>query len=185
VTPLDKFPSAVSPDGKLLAYTEWGDDRNIRFAALDGRRDVPEFPNTRRNEEHAAFSPDGRWIAFASDESGKNEVYVRPFPNMSARRAQISTNGGTEPHWTRGGHEIVFRRGDAIVAASFDPTTGAPGVSSALFTLPSANEGFRNTYDVTPDGARFLLAKPLYPSEDASVTIVVNWFPELRARLAK
>ena len=185
VNHLDKFPSSVSPDGKLLAYTEWDDDRNIKFAALDGSHAIPEFPNTRRNEEHAAFSPDGRWIAFTSDESGRTEVYVRPFPNLSARRAQISTNGGTEPHWTRGGHEIVFRRGDSMLAASFDLNTGAPGVSTVLFTLPSADEGFRNTYDATPDGARFLLTKPLYPSADASVTMVVNWFPELRAKLAK
>jgi Tol biopolymer transport system component len=185
VNHFDKFPSSVSPDGKLLAYTEWDDDRNIKFSALDGGRDVPEFPNSRRNEEQAAFSPDGRWIAFVSDESGKSEVYVRPFPNMSARRAQVSTSGGTEPHWTRAGREIVFRRGDAMLAASFDPSTGTPDVPTTLFALTSAYEGYRNTYDVTPDGARFLITKPLYPSADATVTMVVNWFPELRAKIAK
>jgi eukaryotic-like serine/threonine-protein kinase len=182
---VDKFPSSVSHDGKLLAYTEWDDDRNIKFAALDGSRDVPVFPNTRRNEEHAAFSPDERWIAFVSDESGKNEVYARPFPNMSARRIQISTDGGTEPHWTKGGREIVFRRGDAMLASAFDPATGAPAAPVVVFALTSAYDGYRNTYDVTPDGTRFLIAKPLYPSAEPTVAMVVNWFPELRGKLAK
>ena len=182
---LDKFPTSVSHDGKFLAFTEWDDDRNIKFAALDGAHDVPVFPNTRHNEEHAAFSPDGRWIAFASDESGKFEVYVRPFPAMGARRIQISTDGGTEPHWTRSGREIVFRHGDAMTAATFDPLSGTPGAPIVLFTLTPAYDGYRNTYDVTADGSRFLITKPLYPSPDASVTMVVNWFPELRAKLAK
>jgi Tol biopolymer transport system component len=181
----DKFPTSVSHDGTLLAYMQWEGDRNIKFAPLGGRRAVPEFPNTKRNEEHPAFSPDGRWIAYESDESGRNEAYARPFPNMAQRRIQVSTDGGSEPYWTKGGREIVFRHGDEVLAAAFDPTTGTPGTPAVLFTLPSAYDGYRNTYDVTPDGARFLMAKPLYPSAAAGVAIVLNWFPELRATLAK
>jgi serine/threonine-protein kinase len=120
-----------------------------------------------------------------SFQSGKNEVYARPFPNMSARRIQISTDGGTEPHWTKGGREIVFRRGDAMLASAFDPATGAPAAPVVVFALTSAYDGYRNTYDVTPDGTRFLITKPLYPSAEPTVAMVVNWFPELRGKLAK
>jgi Tol biopolymer transport system component len=182
---LDKFPTSVSHDGKLLAFTEWDSDRNIKFAALDGSDRVPVFPNSQRNEERATFSPDGRWLAYISDESGRYEVYVRPFPDMSARRIQVSIDGGTEPRWTRNAREIVFRRGDAIMAAAFEPVAGVPERPQTLFTIPASVDGFRSTYDVTPDGAKFLMTKPLFPSAASGVAFIVNWFPELRATLAR
>ncbi len=181
----DKFPTSVSRDGKLLAFTEWDADRNIKFAVLAGACHVPSFPNSPANEEHAVFSPDGHWIAYTSDESGKHEVYVRPFPNMSARRVQVSIDGGTEPRWTRNGRELVFRHGDAVLAAAFESATGSPGRLDTVFSVPAATDGFRSTYDVTPDGNRFLMTKPLYPPGPSSVATIVNWFPELRAKLAR
>ena len=184
VNHVDKWPSSVSPDGRLLAYTEWDEDRNIKFAALDSTVRAPTFPNTRQNEERLVFSPDGRWVAYVSDESGKPEVYVRPFPDMKLRRVQISVNGGDEPRWTRGGHEIVFRSGDAMVAAPFDAGTGAPGPAATLFTLAPPGDAFLSTYDVAGDGSRFLITKPLYPAATSDVVIVVNWFTELARRLS-
>jgi hypothetical protein len=181
----DKFPTSVSPDAALLAFTQWDPDRNIRFLALNGRAVVPTFPNSDRNEENAAFSPDGRWIAYTSDESGKKEVYARAFPNMSARRIQISIDGGTEPRWTRNAHEIVFRRGNALMAVAFEPATGTPSAPVTLFSIPYVSDGFRNTYDAMPDGSRFLMTKPLFAAAGVNAAFITNWFPELEAKLAK
>jgi serine/threonine-protein kinase len=185
ISKVDKFPTSVSPDGKLLAFTEWATDRNVKFVALDGTSPTPTFPNSESNDEQAAFSPDGHWIAYESDESGIAEVYARPFPNMFGRPIRISIAGGTEPHWTRGGREIVFRRGDSVVAASFDPVKGTPGAPATLFAIPTAYEGFRATYDAAADGLRFLVSKPLYPSAASNINFVVNWFPELRQAMSK
>ena len=182
----DAFSNSVSPDGKLLAYTGWGAARRIKFLPLDsGSTGAPAFPNSESNQEQAAFSQDGRWIAYESDESGRSEVYVRPFPNMFGRVVRISTEGGSEPRFARGGREIVFRHGDAVLTAAFDPAAGVAGTPVTLFALPTAYDGFRATYDVAPDGSRFLMTKPLYPSDASAVNIVLNWFPELRRALSK
>ena len=185
VNHVDKWPSSVSADGRILAFTEWDEDRNVKFAALDSNVRPPAFPNTRQNEERPAFSPDGRWIAYASDESGQPEVYVRPFPDMTSRRVQISVGGGNEPRWSRGGREIVFRQGDAMMAATFDPAAGAPGTTTTLFKLAPPNDAFLSTYDVAPDGSRFLVTKPLYTSTTSDVVVVVSWFTELTRRFAR
>lgn len=181
----DAFSSSVSADGKFLAYTSWQAARHIKLLSLDGKTDAPPFPNSESNDEQAAFSPDGHWLAYQSDESGRSEIYVRPFPNMFGSRVRISVDGGSEPRWTHGGREIVFRRGDGVLAATFDPASGASGKPMTLFTIPTAYDGFRATYDVRADGSQFLMTRPLYPSATSDVDIVVNWFPELRRAMAK
>jgi eukaryotic-like serine/threonine-protein kinase len=183
----DKIPTSVSPDGRLLAYHEVASGRKIKFLALDGSSTTITFPSTANDERQAAFSPDGRWLAYASDESGHTEVFVRPFPNMGSRRQQISTGGGGEPRWTRGGREITFRDGPRIMAASFDPTTGDPGRPVELFSGPFQPQSPVGSlsYDVTADGNRFLLARPQSPGKSRDVVIVVNWLSELTRTLAK
>ena len=186
LVPGDKVPISVSPDGKILAYQELARDANIRFAALDGSAAAIAFPNVPGDQRHPVFSPDGHWLAFTSDESGRAEVYVRPFPNLASGRQQVSTEGGEEPRWTRGGREIVFRSGNRMMAAPIDPAA-APGRPVELFSgdyvQPYPVGSY--SYDVAPDGNKFLMAKPQAITGGRDVVVVVNWFSELTRALAK
>ena len=133
------------------------------------------FLQTPFNDTQGRFSPDGRWVAYTSNESGKEEVYVVPFPGPGGKW-QVSTAGGRVPRWTRNGREIVYQApGDEIMAVevSLAPTFQA-GIPRALFKANLQRPpGWQ--YDVTPDGERFLVN--LRPGEQVSdpVTLVQNW----------
>src|SRR5206468_2002199 len=153
--------------------------REVHFLALDSvRRELPAFPHVR-NEKTPMFSPDGRWIAFVSDESGRDEVYVRPFATPGTTLRQISTVGGRDPRWTRGGQELVFRNGIRMMAAPFDLRTGEPGKAVELLVRAGWADAATTSYDVTPDGTRFLVTKPQFASATRDIVIVVNWTAEL------
>ena len=124
---------------------------------------------TGRNEQAGRFSPDGRWIAYQSDESGRNEIYVQPFPGPGAR-SQISTDGGTNPHWRGDGRELFFVGVEERLMASSVNISGSIIEAGAPVTLFSKPEG---PYTASTDGQRFLVAAT---SEDASpITILLNW----------
>ena len=187
LVPGDKVPISVSPDGNMLAYHELARDANIRFAALGGSAVAITFPKVPGDQRHPVFSPDGHWLAFTSNESGRSEVYVRPFPNLASGRQQVSTDGGEEPRWTRGGREIVFRSGNRMMAAPIDPFVAAPGRPVELFSgeYVQAYPVGSYSYDVAPDGSKFLMAKPQAIAGGRDVVVVVNWFSELARTLAK
>ncbi len=113
-----QFPNSWSPDGHMLAFTEadpttgW----HIWMLRLEADRKPQPFEQTPSNEGGAKFSPDGRWLAYESDESGQREVYVRPFPGPGGKWP-VSTEGGTEPVWTRNGRELLYRNGDKMMVA--------------------------------------------------------------------
>jgi WD40 repeat protein len=122
------------------------------------------------NQTYGAISPDGRWAAYASDESGKFDIYVDSFPKPGSR-IRVTTAGGTEPRWRRDGSELYFRRGSGIHAARFQigsSTTAAP--SAPLFDAGAAVR----SYDVSPDG-RFLLNLPAPMQTPSSITLVHHW----------
>jgi eukaryotic-like serine/threonine-protein kinase len=128
------------------------------------------------------LSPDGRWLAYLSDETGRFEVYVRPFPG-SGPRAQVSTGGGTEPVWSRDGGALFYRSGPALLRARLT-TAPSPAVAArdTLFRGAFLRDPSHANYDVAADG-RFLM---LQNAADQSETLVVlNWARELRARLAR
>jgi serine/threonine-protein kinase len=136
---------------------------------------------TKGNETNPTFSRDGRWLAYASSESGTKEVYVRPFPGPG-RRLQVSTDGGFEPVWSRNGRDLFYRRGDAMMAATITtepvPTAGSPRM---LFkgTYAETDTGGAG-YDVAADG-RFLMVQPVEaPQSATSINLVLNWFDELK-----
>ncbi len=128
------------------------------------------------------FSPDGRWLAYVSDESGRDEVYMQPFPGPGGKR-QISTEGGREPVWARNGRELFYRQGDELMAVEITLEPFTAGKPTMLFEgrydrsyVAGAN------YDVTPDGQRFVFIKS--SAEELAVTqlnVVLNWFEELKA----
>jgi len=138
------------------------------------------------NAGGARFSPDGHWVAYVSDESGRNEVYVRPYPEGT--RVQISVAGGSQPVWSSNGHELFFRSGDELLAVTVSP---GPNFSASkpvvLFSrsMPEDSSGraydFMADYDVSNDGRRFVF--PKYHPDSTNVPharVILDWFLELK-----
>ena len=128
-------------------------------------------------------STDGRWLAYQSDESGQSEVYVRPFPEVDGGRWQVSTGGGTEPLWARSGKELFYiGSSDAMMSVAVEGgATFRAGNPTRLFEWPYFR-GVDRTYDVSPDGRRFLMIKPVGPEQTtaSSIIVVQHWTEELK-----
>ena len=138
---------------------------------------------TEFNERNGEISPNGRWLAYTSDDSGTAEIYVRPFPNVDDGHWQISTSGGFHPLWSRDGRELFYRDGSRVFAVpvetegDFDHATPKLLFGGLFLTRPG------RTYDVSPDGKRFLMIKASATTEEGSqpdVVMVENWFEELK-----
>ena len=169
-----QYPHSWSPDGRALAYyeesPETGDDLWI-VNPLDNE-DPRVFLETEFNERFPSFAPNGRWIVYESDESGRLEVYVRSFPEAAAKQ-QISTGGGEFPVWSRDGDEIFYLDGDKMMAVDVLPDDMRLGKPRLLFEIDDA----RRTYDVAKDG-RFLMT--IDPRLSIThLQLVHNWFQEL------
>jgi len=165
-----------SPDGRFILYADRNPDTNwdLWILPLEGERKPIPFLRTRFREMEATFSPDGRWVAFASDESGRWEVYVQPFQGPGVKR-RISTSGGSLPRWRRDGRELFYLGLDNQLMAvpvrlgsSFEP-----GTPRALFSIEAA-QGGEISYDVAADGQRFIVNSPI-PGAPAAPTVVLNW----------
>ena len=145
-----------------------------------------------RSERNPEVSPDGRWLAYESDESGRFEIYVRPFPSVDAGRWQISNTGGTRPAWARNGRELFYVSADAqMMAVSVSRDSGNAftyGRPTALFSTSALYTGLSGrTYDVAADG-RFLLVKQppgAGATENQAIVVVENWIDEVRQRLGQ
>jgi serine/threonine-protein kinase len=174
---------SFSPDGQFISFTR-PDPRTQRdiwiLSVRDRTRKV--FLATPATEGAGRFSPDGRWLAYVSDESGQPEIYVQPFPGPGGKW-QISTDGGSEPAWNPNGRELFYRTGDSMMAV---PVTTQPSFSAGrpaeLFKgtyLASTFPLTGTTYDVTRDGQRFVMIKDQGASA-TQIKVVVNWFEELK-----
>ncbi|TFG50131.1 MAG: hypothetical protein E4H38_04035, partial [Gemmatimonadales bacterium] len=177
-----------APDGKRLAIRvgpRAGTGRDIGYIEV-GRDSVPTMlANSKFDENTPRLSPDGKWLAYASDESGKLEIYVRPFPEGGGRW-QVSTDGGSEPLWSRRGDELFYRSGDQHLMAAQVRITPTFSVGSRVRLFSTANYGGDVTYtryDVTPDGRRFIFARQ--PPTDRDLIVVLNWAEELKRRTEK
>ena len=179
-------PQSWSRDGRFLIYLE----RNPETAAdlwvlpLDGKQKPSAFLNSKFEERMAQFSPDGRWVAYGSDESGLAEIYLRPFP-ASSGQWQVSTLGGVTPRWRRDGKELYYISPDAkLMAVPVFGTGTAPeiGTPMALFQTHIVNGGANVAgvpwqYDVAPDG-RFLINVVMGDAGAAPITVIQNWAPK-------
>jgi hypothetical protein len=195
-------PSAWTPDGKVLAFVETHPTTALDIWGIDvigSDRQLKPIVRTANAETHPAFSSDGRWLAYASNDSGRFEVYVQPFPGPG-RRVQISTDSGSSPAWRGDGKELYyvdqrmvgggdrFRiEGPALVSVmAVRVHAGREGFSVGaprkLFEGPFVVESGARSYDVTRDGQRFLMVQVLEPLPEPAteLILVTNWFEELR-----
>jgi serine/threonine-protein kinase len=200
--------SSFSPDGQLLAFIEASPEtgRDIWVLNLKDRKAQP-FLRTPYEETAPRFSSDGKWLAYSSDESGRREIYVQPYPGPGGKW-QISTDGGQEPVWNPKGGELFYRSGSKIMAVDVNPSrpsgpdgpsgprgdregavpTGfAAGKPRMLFegTAYLATTASFPYYDVSPDGQRFLMLKPVEAETAAptQINVVLNWFEELKRKV--
>ncbi|MBI4470974.1 MAG: protein kinase [Acidobacteria bacterium] len=186
---LDKKPTSWSPDGRFLLY-HTADPKTIRdlwVLPLWGdreskiRRGEPfPFVQTEFREVFGQFSPDGRWITYESDESGRGEIYVTPFPATAGGKQRISTSGGRLAKWRGDGREIFYLGRDNSKLMAVDVNRkGATleiGTVRALFDVP----GSIFPYDVTADGQRFLVNTPVEQKVLSPITLVINWTADLK-----
>jgi Tol biopolymer transport system component len=180
----DVGPMSWSRDGRWIVMIRIDPDNNSDIWALptDGG-DPVALAASSFDESTPALSPDGRWLAYASDESGKSEVYVTTFPNP-ARRWQVSTDGGELPQWRADGRELFFIRPDgSLAAAEVDGTsdTFSVGEVGALFSW-AQTPAYGWPYGVTGDGQRFLVNRSLTSTESAPLTLALNWDADLQVR---
>jgi Tol biopolymer transport system component len=176
---LSKFPQSWSPDGKLLAYlsVSASQGQDVFILPMDGSGEPFPFVATSFNEGVGArFSPDGRWISYTSDESGRQEIYVKPFPDTGARW-RVSIDGGLIATWRGDGRELYFvePRTNRLMVAALSFAEDGLRVDSVQPIASINPAGPRSFYDVMPDGQRFLVNSVLDGAGRAPITLVVNW----------
>jgi Tol biopolymer transport system component len=167
-------PRDLSPDGRHLLYAKQSPrtDYDLWALPLTGDRKPFALAQTPFAEIDAKFSPDGRWIAFDSNETGRREVFVQPFPGPGAK-IQVSTAGGRFPRWRRDGRELYYIRQDAVLMSrsiELNGSTPATGPAQPLFAVP-----LNEWYEPSRDGQRFLITRTV--SEASPITVVLNWKP--------
>jgi serine/threonine-protein kinase len=182
------YPRAVSPDGRsvVLGDTKSRGDQDLIEAVLGQPLTSRSLVSTPANETSADVSPDGRWLAYESDESGQDEVYVRPFPDVNGGRWQISSGGGSKPVWARNGLELFYidRSGSLVSVTVRKSQRFDAGKPVVLFPNNHYVSTGPRAYDVSPDGQRFLFVKDITSVDQAAtprnLIVVLNWTEELK-----
>lgn len=190
--PSSLLPQVVTPDGRAVVVRDLN-QQNLALLPLDGNGRSQPLMATTFIESGAELSPDGRWLAYQSNESGRDEIYVRPFPDVNAGRWQVSTGGGRMPLWARDGNELFYvaplsrpaTYGDVIMrvqvesGTSWHATTPSTVFQGPYF-FPRGNAS--RSFDISPDGRQFLMIK--VPGEQSaaseSLVVVQNWLEELK-----
>ena len=194
------YPQSVSPDGKSLLLRRYFASPSVLSGLYLLPVDPSREPQAREaralladpklNEFNGEISPDGRWIAYSSNESGRQEIYVRPFPAVDSGRWQISSEGGNKPLWSRSGGELFFVAANRLVAVPVSAgTTFTYGKPQPLLNLDARAYEFGSggrTFDISKDGKRFLMTKNAASGATTarpSIVVVSNWFDELKAKM--
>jgi eukaryotic-like serine/threonine-protein kinase len=183
-----KIPTSWSRDGRfLLYYGGTGAKDELWVLPLEGDHKPVQLRASKFNEVVGVFSPDGRWIVYESDESGRYEAYVRPFlaigpsgvPSLGEGKWQISRDGAALPKWRADGKEIIFQGPNGSPMAVEVRTKGTAfeaGIPKQLFQLPTGS----SYWDVTSDGEKFLVPVPSGPQSRTPITVVLNWQADLK-----
>jgi serine/threonine-protein kinase len=179
-------PASWSPDGKTVAIIDDPPDTGADIVMLDvGSGRVTPFLNSPFNEQYPVFSPDGRWMAYTSNESNREEVYVRPVPGPGPKYL-VSSEGGREPLWARNGKQLFYRKfpsGQMWVVDVRTDGVFSPGKPRLLFEKPGFQHSFPiRAYDLSLDSQRFLMVKveERKPTPVTEMILVQNWFEELK-----
>ena len=178
------FATSWSADGRFLAFSEQDPKTGVDIWILPVGGDRKPYPFVRSSfrEWFGEFSPDGRWIAYESNESGRSEVYLRPFPGPGGKW-QVSTEGGARPEWSRDGRELFYFENDKIMRVTVDGGQAlAVGRPELLFPCNCFDSG--RYYEVTPDAKHFVLIQNAQPvSPVAELNLVLGWGHELERRM--
>jgi tRNA A-37 threonylcarbamoyl transferase component Bud32 len=181
----DKFPGSVTSDGTQLVFAEeWAGMRRVMLGALDGKAPTRSLTDSAVHSDHPSFSPDGRWVAYGEgSDASKQSIFARR-ADGSGGKLQVSSGIDVDdsPRWTKGGREIVFRRKTAVYAVDIDVASGTIGVEHKLFDGPYPVE---RGYDVTGDGARFLMVRVDPRPEALPILVITNFFDELRKKTGR
>ena len=178
------LPRAFTPDGKALVVSTSdlaAHGADLTLLALDGSRTMTPLVATQFQEDFPAFSPDGRFLAYTSDQSGRREVYVRPYPGSGAV-IQVSNHGGTAPLWSHDGRELFYAQEDSLMRVTVDTRAelraGAPERQlggNFVWARP-------NNFDQTRDGARFVMVRrPGDATPVPTLKVVLDWWQELNS----
>ena len=171
---LQPSPASWSSDGRVLAFTQGGDIWTLTWP----ERHASKLTDSRFNKSRPSISPDQRWLAYVSDESDQNEVYVQQFPG-AGQRWMVSKGGGTEPVWARDSQSLYFRQGPKLMAVRGRPPFPQP---VELFEAPWAVGGDTRRYDVAPDGQGFIMTR-VSDAPAARIHVILNWIEELKRRV--
>lgn len=169
--------SSWSPDGKWLAAYDFTatNATDAWIVSVDGKTSIP-VANSRANEQELIFSPDGRWLVFQSDETGRYEIYVMPFPSLKNKR-QVSTDGGRLPRWDPNGKFIYYLQDGVMIAHPVE--TGnqfKKGKAERLFASEASD------FDISGDGKKFYLRKQNPAKDQQHLYLITNWFEELKRK---
>jgi Tol biopolymer transport system component len=180
-TKRSQVPSSISPDGKLLAFTEATPETGLDVWTLSlDTRETHLVLGGRSNESAAVFSPDGRWLAYVGDETGHDEVYVRPFPGPGAK-SQVSVGGGTSPVWGRREGEIFYQSGTEIMTASVRAGASrqpSPPRHVAGGVLAKTTDDVMASWDLGPGGQGFVMPRQLEQKQAGTLMLALNWSPD-------
>jgi eukaryotic-like serine/threonine-protein kinase len=177
-------PQDWTPDGKSLLFVEWGPRADLWILPLEGDRTPRPILQGSSKQWQGRLSPNGRWLAYVSDESGGDEVYVRPFPSLEGRTL-VSTDGGALPVWARNGAELFYMQGDRMMAvtvtndATFRATKPRLVFEAKILPYPDSF-----SYDVTPDGDFLMVERGESDTPPTQINVIVNWLQEVRQRVA-
>jgi serine/threonine-protein kinase len=190
-SPNQQNAAAVAPDGRRLIFTELAPKTadDVMQVELDGTRRVTPLVQSPFAERNGIVSPDGRWLAYEANDSGRFEIYVRPFLDVNSGHWQVSTGGGTRALWARSGQELFYASTTGALmrvvverAPSWAATTPTLLIKEGYFMVPGGFPG--RTYDVSPDGQRFLMIKEGGGTDQtaapAQLIVVQHWTEELK-----
>jgi Tol biopolymer transport system component len=182
-------PTDITPDGKSLLYLDFSGGEGARLLIHPMEEGKSDFPLLKQNfdQGEAHFSPDGRWLAYVSEETGGHEIYLAPFPSL-AGKWQVSAAGGNQPRWRKDGREIYYVAPDGKMMAAgveFSEDNAKVGAPVALFQTRIVNVSHVYTqYDVTGDGQRFLINSRFDPGAEP-IFVYSGWATDIRGNEAR